>query len=116
LSAAAAETDLERMDTRHRRISRRDSSGLPIIRTMNRVGRTMNQAHLQDYERRRSRVEEVVDVSESEEEEEEEEEEDDGEDYYERTRETDGRGTRRSSMVEARNSMARRGSVVESWV
>jgi len=82
---------------------------------MNRVGRTMNQAHLQDYERRRSRVEEVVDVSESEEEEE-EEEEDDGEDYYERTRETDGRGTRRSSMVEARNSMARRGSVVESWV
>ncbi|KAF8250597.1 hypothetical protein K440DRAFT_617349 [Wilcoxina mikolae CBS 423.85] len=73
----------------------------------------MNQAHLQDYERRRSRTEEEVEMSESEEEEEEEEE---GDDYYERTRETEGRGTRRSSMVNPRNSMAARSSISENWV
>ncbi|KAI5813532.1 EXS family-domain-containing protein [Pyronema omphalodes] len=82
-SVPILEIDLERMDSGlRRRASRKDQiPGSPLVRTMTRVGRTMNQAHLQDYERRRNREEEIQNDSDSEEEEEEG-------DYYERTRET----------------------------
>ncbi|KAI5802154.1 putative signal transduction protein Syg1 [Pyronema domesticum] len=55
------EIDLERMDSglRRRASKRGQIPGSPLVRTMTRVGRTMNQAHLQDYERRRNREEET---------------------------------------------------------
>jgi hypothetical protein len=70
--------DLERMEMSHRRTTRPAARPTPLVRTMTRVGRTMNQAHLQDYERRPARPgSEEVDSS--------DEEADEGEDYYERT-------------------------------
>jgi hypothetical protein len=71
--------DIERMDSPRHRFTRPDLS-TPMIRTITKVGRTMNQAHLQDYERKRNRQEEEVEFS--------SDEEEDGEDYYERTRES----------------------------
>ena len=70
--------DLESMEASHRRTTRPASRPTPLVRTMTRVGRTMNQAHLQDYERRPLRTgSEEVDSS--------DEEADEEEDYYERT-------------------------------
>jgi hypothetical protein len=88
------QTDLERMETLRRRITRSGAPSSPAMRTMTKVGRTMNQAHMHDYERRRNRDEEAEMSGES------EDEDEDSEDYYERTREAETtRGRTRSGTV-----------------
>ncbi|KAI5844189.1 EXS family-domain-containing protein [Tricharina praecox] len=85
ITNAPSELDLERTDTLRRRSSRNNAPPpSPMVRTITRVGRTVNQAHLQDYERRRTDDHEEGEVSG------ESDDEEDGEDYYERTREAEG--------------------------
>jgi len=81
LPSSGGSLDLERMETTRRGTSQPATRPTSLVHTMTRVGRTMNQAHLQDYERRpvRAGSEEEADSSD-------EEEFDEGEDYYERTR------------------------------
>jgi len=88
----SVELDLERTDTLRHRFSRSAAPPSPMVRAMNRVGRTLNQAHLQDYERRRSDDNEEGEISG------ESDDEEDGEDYYERTREAEGSTRRRSAI------------------
>ena len=84
ISTARADLDLERLDPGRRRKPKYNMPESPIIRTITQVGRTLNRAHLQDYERRRSREEEADMSGESDEE----------EDFYERTRDTEARLSR----------------------
>jgi len=70
--------DLERIEASHQRTTMPASRPTSLVHTITRVGRTMNQAHLQDYERRPTRAgSEEADSS--------DEEADEEEDYYERT-------------------------------
>ena len=89
MPVVGTDLDLEQLDPGRRRKSKRSLPGSPIVRTIAQVGRTMNQAHLQDYERRRSREEEQDLSGESDEE----------EDFYERTRNSEARLSRARSAI-----------------
>jgi len=97
---ALSELDLERPDTIRRRS--RISAPPAMVHTIARVGRTVNQAHWQDYERRRNDDHEEGEVSG------ESDDEEDGEDYYERTREAEGTMRRMSGIVESTSGIAER--------
>lgn len=56
----AVTADLERIESRRRRMSEAQPS--PVVRTMTRVGRSMHHAHLNDYERKRPNLNEDGDV------------------------------------------------------
>lgn len=92
-SSSSIDLDVERGASIRRRVTRTAGGpNSPMVRTMTRVGRSLNQAHLQDYERRRNREDEEASYSG------ESDDEEDEEDYYERTREEGGVRERRGTV------------------
>ncbi|PWW78549.1 EXS-domain-containing protein [Tuber magnatum] len=88
ITTSVPTVDVERSAVRRRHRSRRRSGTKtsPAMQALERLGRTMTNAHKKDYERKRS-------TAESEDEDEDlgvSSDEDDGEDYYERTAGTEG--------------------------
>ena len=88
-----ASADLEGLRQRH---PRAQPPQTPVLHTIHKVGRSLKAAHLQDYEKRRTRAE--VEEDEDAESLSGDSDDEDEEDYYERTREDERRGTRASRM------------------